>query len=193
MRTQARRRVAVSSPLAAVAGLAAFTVGASPAVAASPRWQITAVPYPAAFQPGTSGREDATAPGILIKAANIGDGPTVSEFILHSEVSEGLTVSTAGSGPRWSYGPSSGPESFGSTVEPRFCEAAGSESTCRSAGPIYPGQEMTMWLPVTVQANAPSTVAAQIRVEGGGAPDAATQVQVATSGARLPFGFLEGT
>jgi hypothetical protein len=166
--------------------LAATLVPASGA-AAAPAWSIVALPYPTNFIPGSLSSADLDGPSYQLQAFNVGGGPTSGTFtivaILPGPLNPSATIAPFGS-----YGPTAenGPE--------LSCKVSGHTVTCTGGGavPVGPGEQVSLVVPVDVDADAPPLVVSKARIEGGGAPLATTTAPTPVSPEPAAFDFLQG-
>ncbi|MBS1846306.1 MAG: hypothetical protein JST53_18005 [Actinobacteria bacterium] len=78
-------------------------------------------------------------------------------------------------------------EAFGEGI----CSSSLNVVSCNYAGPVQPGIAAQVYVPLTVS-SVPQPVAVGVKVSGGGAAAAETEIQTAISSSLPSFGFLEG-
>jgi hypothetical protein len=194
------RRSAMLAIATTIAVLAAIVPGSAVAATPSPAWTISVVPYPTAFEAGTSGGSafDSNGPAYLIQAYNVGAAATSGPFELTDSLPAGL-LPVLGFPPSGAYGPQED-ETVG--VHAMSCSAVGRKVTCKGGGegPVGPGEGVSVILPIEVRAEAAEKSKAtggfltdEVAIKGGGASEIRTAqaTPVVEEGARQsPFGFL---
>ncbi len=168
-------RVAFALFSLAVASLAPVQAASAAPTAA---WQVSLIPLPTNFKPGTSGI-GSVAPLYRLVVTNVGAAPATGTVTLRASMPPGLT-------PLGAVGNDGGP----STPDPT-CSVVGQEVTCITSGPVPPGRWLGAIIPLEVTAAAGETLTSLASVEGGGT--AATASYEATVDSEPPsFGFLDG-
>ncbi len=173
-----------------LAALCVLGIAATPASAAEPGakpgWRLTIIPYPTNFKPGATSTSPAEGPGYALVATNVGGAPTEGEFTLEDTLPSGVVPSPS-QVPYGSFGASG--FGAGGTLS---CAVAGQTVTCAASEALYPGQQALAYVPLEVEAGAPTSVVDQAVVEGGGAEPAAATVPTPVSSEPAPFGFSVG-
>ncbi|HEV7399054.1 MAG TPA: hypothetical protein VGN84_02170 [Solirubrobacterales bacterium] len=165
----------------AIAALALGTwlapASAAPAAPAAPAWQLSLIPLPTNFAPGSVGTTT-VAPNYQLVATNIGAAPTEGPIALAATFPAGIVPLTpeGGRSDRTSPNP--------------VCTASGQTVACTAAGPVHPGHWVGASIPVEVALGAEAGVA-EASVSGGRAASVATTSPVRI-GQSPGFGFLPG-
>jgi hypothetical protein len=168
----------------AIVALFAWLVPASGAQAAAPAWQILATAYPTNFAPGTSGT-NLEGPGYLLVAKNVGGAVASGEFTITDTLPAGIAVS-----PKQAPSGEFGPDVLGASNE-MTCESLGQTVSCSGSGPLYPGQQASVYVLLEVPPGASGVLNDEATVEGGGASPVSTTVQTTVSDAPASFGFID--
>jgi hypothetical protein len=167
----------------ALLALGALLVPAAAASAApaAPAWQLSLIPLPTNFAPGSVGNTG-EAPLYRLTATNVGGAPTNAPITFSATLPVGLTpVGLAGD----DY-------NFSAVANPS-CSAAGQTVTCTAAGPFYPGRWLGAKIPVEVTSPPGGALPpAEATISGGGAATVTTTSPVEVSSQARPFGFLPG-
>jgi hypothetical protein len=147
----------------------ASTALGAPEPEAKPAWLLNATALPTNFPPGGKGNF-AAGPAYLLLATNIGAEATSGPVTVTDTLPPGITPAASFNG----------------------CLVSGQVVTCTDPGPIGPGRDVEVKIPVDVGPLAPPSLVNKASVEGGGAPPATTTTTSALSSTPPPFGFLEG-
>ena len=159
--------------LVLVCALFGVLLGASPAAAESPWWQLASGARPTSLAPGGKGK-------VVVIATNLGDGEVSgagSPVVLSDTLPGGLTA-TAISGHLVQLG--SGGVS---------CSLASLSCTFEGTLPPYGGLQVE--ISVEVASNAGSGFENEVSVTGGGAPNASVRRPVSVSSEPVAFGVEE--
>jgi hypothetical protein len=161
---------------AALLGIAACLVAAPAASAESqPAWQMQIFPMPTNFAPGSEAN-------VFLVAANIGGKPaTGAPTSVTETLPEGLTPLGIDAGVSDSNVPI-----------PNCEEPSPRTITCTDVGPINPGRQLTINVPVEVSAGAAGILSAKATISGGGASTVGASGPIQVSASPPPFGFLAG-
>jgi hypothetical protein len=165
-----------------VAGLSLMAlVGAAPAAAAAPWWQLTSSVAPTNLPPGGEGE-------VLASAANIGDAEASGEPVtIRDTLPAGLAVQSV------SFFLFTPVESeFGNEDDLKSrCSTVLSEVTCSfpaNLRSLQPYQRLEIRITVKVETDAPLKADNEVTVDGGEAPRASIRRPVTVQGGPTPFG-----
>ena len=162
-------------------GLACLGAWLAPtAQAAAPAWQVSLIPMPTNFIPGTTGTTSET-PLYRVIATNIGGAAAVGPVALQVTLPAGLTPLQA-----------TGNDGDPSVANPACVPPAGQVVTCTTPDPVYPGRWMGAIVPLEVTAAAGAVLTATAAVSGGGAA-ASTSYEAEVNPEPPSFGFLQGS
>lgn len=180
----------LATALICVGGALGMLPGAAMAATAAPAWAIEAIPYPSAFEAGTSYGAREVGPVYLVQAYNTGARSTSGTFTLTDTLPKGLLPAT-GFPPSGHYGPESKGEAPSRML---ICSVAGRKITCTGGGegPVGPGESVTAVVPVQVEASATGTLLDKASIEGGEASSAEASTPTPIRAIPSPFGFIEG-
>lgn len=155
--------------LSALLGLLAALLAAPGALAAPPAaWSLSVVPVPANLAPGGSGR-------VLVKATNVGGGPTTEPTILEATLPAGLTPTKAAFGP----------ESYADS-----CTVSAPQVSCETTSPVEASRTIWLEASVSVAPSPPTPAVIEATVSGGGAAAAEASATPALQEGPVDFGFL---
>ncbi len=177
-----RSRSLLAALLLAIAGVAIAAAPAS-AVTAAPAWRVSAAAAPTNFVPGVTDGHNL----YIIHAVNVGGAPTDGSPVT---VSVDLPA-----GFSYQPSPSVGTLAAGITDDyqgaPSPC-TAGAPITCQLAQTIFPGERVTLNLPVQAPASGPAAVTSHVTVSGGGAAaPASVDAQTPFNADPVPFGIQQ--
>ncbi len=177
-RTRLRRAV-LTFALIALPG--ACLPAAAGAAAPGPAWKIVAaVPALTNLEPGDSSGKSV----YTVVVTNVGSVSTDgSPFTVTDELPEGLTLNTSPSGLAEFKMFDNG--------EANFYPCDASSVSCSGETIVRPGEQLYMYLPVNVAADAPPVLTTRATVTGGGAPGDSDSVQMTVGSDSAPFG-IEG-
>jgi uncharacterized repeat protein (TIGR01451 family) len=168
--------------------LVAQILGASGATAApAAAWQIKQGADPTVLTPGTT---DVAQYHVLI--TNVG-GKAASEVTVTDTVSAGATP-VAGSPSMPPDAPVANFPARPGSGKPLFpCAMAGQTVTCEiKTRAALPGEQIDLFVPVSVAASPPPTVTNEVTVSSPGAPPASSTLDSRTGTEPAPFAFAEG-
>lgn len=171
------RRLNETIALLAFCALVAHVGSATASQTPKAAWKITSVSLPTNFTPGSEGE-------LFLVADNLGAKATEGPITITDTVSGGLEIINV---------PTARPSDPGA-AEPEACSVSVDKKTvtCTDAGPIRPGYQIEVRVPVKAPPGAEVTLN-KATVQGGNAPDAATSSPVVISPDVADFGFLPGS
>lgn len=191
------RRALVSLVITVTTTLVILSGGASAAQPPAPSWAIEVVPFPSRFERGSTYDSIEAGPGYVVQAVNDGGKATTSTFSVTVALPKGL-LPVEGFPSKGFYGP----PTVGSPSLPLTCSTLGRQITCAGGGEgtVSPGEEVSIVVPVKVEASAPASLVAKAAIEGGGAARVETSTPTPSYPERAeggpfestPFGFIEG-
>ena len=154
----------LTAGLVGLLALAALLASAAAASAAPPYWRVSLRSYPDTLVRGTepeagpSGLE--AVPQYSARIENAGGEASSGPVLIEATLPPGVSVAgTAEAEP------------------PASCEAPSArEVLCEAAGPVQPGESIRLAVPVAVSETAPSPGTAEVKVSGGGVPEASEAV-----------------
>lgn len=182
------RRVAITAVICA--GLIGLLAHSAVAATPAPAWTIEVVPYPSAFEAGSSYDSGEVGPAYLVQVYNVGGASTTAPFTVTASLPKGL-LPAVGFPPAGLYGP----QDEGNRPKRNLtCSAVGRKITCAggSEGPVGPGEAVAVVVPVKVEPIAAGAVVAKASIAGGGASPADSETPTVISAAPSPFGFIKG-
>jgi len=170
--------------LAATAACALALSCAPSAFAASPApaWSVTVASLPTNFAPGEPA--GIGTPEYYVVATNSGGAPTSGPITITDTLPPSLTLNGAATARH---------NTANTNFAPFPCTASGQSVVCTGSTTVEPGQEVQMFIPVSIDPNAPSSVQDAVTVSGGGAAsDASTSTETTVASSPASFGFLPG-
>src|ERR1700727_150470 len=160
-------------PAAVVAGVVLLgLLGAAPAFAEMPWWQLSSSSAPGSLPPGGEGK-------IIVIATNVGDAATngsTSPLVLSDTLPPGLKATAI-----------TGREGLQNKEVALTCSLSSLSCQLESSKPVPPFQAIEVTITVKVEGGAHSGEENRATVSGAGAPSAATSQQL-TVGTATPFG-----
>ena len=171
------RRQAAGVVALVVAVLVAASLGAAPALAEGPHWQVSASAMPTDLPPGGEGK-------VLIVASNLGDRPAQGASVpvtVTDRLPAGLTATAI----------STETSSGGGNEEEDMTCSLNFTPSCTLARPIAPYEDLQIIIKVKVEEpqGAVTSLPNEVRVEGGEAPSAIVRQSLTVTGAPAPFGI----
>lgn len=174
------RLLALFLGLTAIGSLLAAT--GSDAVVPLPVWRISATSYPTNFVPGAVGTKE-DGPGYSVVVRNVGGAAAEGEFRIDDTLPQGTSFSGTAE-PMATYGPQQASQNM-------TCATAGITLSCVAQGPVNPGEEATLFIPVEVPLGTSGVLTDEASVELGGAAKAATVVHTQATPLGVGFSFLD--
>jgi len=175
----------------AVSAFSLFGSTSAQAASQAPAWQITQVPRPTNFVPGSSAAVGVhEAPEYELAITNVG-GEEAAGTIVTDTLPSGLTATET---PNFALSPN--PTSTGTSFPYRdagpCAVAGGTVVTCTLTKPVPAGGTFTVNIPLTVSSSAPPNVTNEVVVEGGGAVGSALSTTT-VSATPAPFSIEKST
>ncbi len=150
-------------------------------------WKLSLTPMPTSFRPGTMGRAgegNEAVPRYELTASNIGGAAATGPITISVTLPEGLILSPISEAV--------GDSSHEASLPAPSCIAKGQMITCTGEGPLYPGRQLGVTVPLGVVGAPGLLPPAEASVEGGGAL-ASTTASAVISDEPPPFDFLSGS
>jgi uncharacterized repeat protein (TIGR01451 family) len=168
-------------------GCTPLTPGASAAVAYQPAWGLTQSTVPTYLPPGASAGEPAVAAGgvpkYVVTATNIGSAPAPAGATITDTLPAGIEVS---GDPEVEFVHENG------FTEPEKCSHSGQVVSCVVPLETGPQRQITVFIPITVQAGEGDVVANIATVAAPGMESISSTGPALVSAASPSFGFASG-